>query len=141
MKKMFVVIIFVFLLIGMPALVFNIQPVKAWTGVVYIRADGSIDPPTAPIQREGDYYTLTGNIGSDADGIVVERDNVTIDGAGYTVQGAGSRYGIFLHGRSNVTIRNINVKNFECGVYLWDSEYNSICGSNITNNGYGIYLY
>ena len=30
---------------------------------------------------------------------------------------------------------------FDCGFYLWDSEYNSISGSNITNNGYGIYLY
>jgi len=32
----------------MLALAFNIQPVKA-SGSIYIRADGSIDPPTAPI--------------------------------------------------------------------------------------------
>lgn len=39
----------------------NVQLVAA-EGTVYIRADGSIDPPTAPIQREGDRYTITGNI-------------------------------------------------------------------------------
>jgi len=27
----------------------NIQPAKAWTGTVYIRADGSIGPADAPI--------------------------------------------------------------------------------------------
>lgn len=28
---------------------------------IYIRPDGSIDPPTAPISRVGDIYTLTDN--------------------------------------------------------------------------------
>ena len=49
------------LLMGMLTLAFNIQPVKA-SGTIYIRADGSIDPPTAPIQRDGDVYTFTNNI-------------------------------------------------------------------------------
>jgi len=37
------------LLINMLTLTFNTQPVKA-SGTIYIRADGSIDPPTAPTQ-------------------------------------------------------------------------------------------
>jgi len=40
-----------FLLISMLTLAFNIQPVKA-SGTIYIRPDGSIDPPTAPIASE-----------------------------------------------------------------------------------------
>jgi len=39
------------LLIGMLTLAFDIQPVKA-SGTIYIRADGSTDPPTVPIASE-----------------------------------------------------------------------------------------
>jgi len=47
-------------------------------GTIYIRADGSIDPPTAPITTVDNVtYTLTGNI---YDSIVVERNNTVIDG-------------------------------------------------------------
>ena len=54
-----------------------------WNGIH--SCNGSIDPVGAPIQRNGNIYTLTGNITSSADGIVVQRDNIIIDGAGYTV--------------------------------------------------------
>jgi hypothetical protein len=39
-----------------------IQPARA-EGAIYIRADGSIDPPTAPISTNDNVtYTLTGNV-------------------------------------------------------------------------------
>ena len=86
-KASVIVLMLVLLTIGMLSLAFNIQPAKSeWTGTVYIRADGSIDPPDAPIQRVGDIYTLTGNITSSGDGIVVERDGVIIEGSGYTLE-------------------------------------------------------
>ena len=123
------------------ALAYNIQPVRA-SGTVYIRADGSIDPSTAPIQRNGDMYTLTGNITSDADGIVIERDNIVLNGAGYTVQGTGSGTGITLSGRTNVTTRNTMIKAFNVGIWVGtSSNYNSMSGNNITaNHEYGISL-
>jgi len=77
------------LLIGLASFALNIQQVKA-IETIYIRANGSIYPSTPLIQRNGDLYTLTGNIGSSADGIVILRNNVTLDGAGYTLQGSGS---------------------------------------------------
>lgn len=80
------------LLTSLLTLTLNIQPLKA-IGTIYIRADGSIDPTTAPIQRNGDMYTLTDNITSDFDGIMIERNNMTLDGAGYTVEGGGRRKG------------------------------------------------
>jgi hypothetical protein len=86
-------------LISTLTLALNIQPVRA-SGIIYIRADGSIDPPTAPIQRNRDVYTLTGNITSDADGIVVERSNIIIDANGYKLQGNGS--GCYFNLTSNV---------------------------------------
>ena len=122
---------------------FNVKPAKAWTGTVYIRADGSIDPPDAPIATyDHVVYTLTDNITSDGDGIVVERDNIIVNGAGYMVQGTDAYpyIGIKLAERSNVTIENLNIKGFYYGVSLYNSSENRIVNSNIMNNFYGISL-
>ncbi len=48
-------------------------------GFIYIRADGSIDPPTAPISTVDNItYTFTGDMFSDS--IVIERDNIIVEG-------------------------------------------------------------
>jgi len=127
------------LLMNAFALAFFVQPARA-TGTIYIRADGSIDPPTAPIQRDGNAYTFTDNTN---DSIVVERNNIVIDGNGYTLQGSGSGNGIYLSGRENVTVRNTQIKAFFYGIVLISSSnYNSIIGNNITaSSGNGIRLY
>ena len=135
---------FFLLLTTMTVVAFKIQPVNA-SGTVYIRADGSIDPPTAPISTvDNATYTLTGNITSDADGIVIERNNTIVDAVGYTIQGTG-RYpykGIDLSGRSNVTIKSMEINTFSYGLWLDSSDYNSVIGNNITGNSYfGIQLY
>jgi parallel beta-helix repeat protein len=115
-------------------------------GTFYIRSDGSVDPPTLLIQRTGDLYTLTGNVNSSGNGIVIERDNIILDGAGYTAQGPGlnssSLLGINLTRVSHVTIRSIKIKCFNWGIWLSSSSNNSIVQSNITeNNLHGIDLY
>ena len=97
---------------------FNVQTVKA-SGTIYIRADGSIDPPIANITTVDNVtYTFTDN---NYDSIVVERDNITVDGAGYTLQGteAPDSKGIYLSGRMNVTIRDIEIRKFWCGIFLF----------------------
>jgi len=126
------------LLIGMLTLAFNIQPVRA-NGTIYIRADGSVAPDTAPISSVGNItYTFTGNI---YDFIVVERDNIVIDGAGYTLQGAWGGTGIDLTDRSNATIKNMEIKAFSRGIQLSGSSNNIIQGNNVTaNTYYGIRL-
>jgi parallel beta-helix repeat protein len=115
-------------------LVLNIQPVKADDGTIYIRADGSIDPPTAPIQRRDEIYTFTGNIYNYS--VIVQRGNIIIDGNGYVLQGAGSGNGIFWSDINNVTIRNMQIKNFEYGIKIRDSRNNNIYRNDITNNLY-----
>ena len=130
--------ILILLLMSMFTLVFNIQPVGA-SETIYIRANGSIDPPTAPILRNGDIYTFTGNI---YDEIVVERENITVDGAGYTVQGSGSGKGFNLN-CYNVTIQNVNIKNFEFGIDIDNvplpyGRNITICDNNISYNRQGI---
>ena len=141
-KASIIVLMLVLITISMLSLTFNIQPAKSgWTGTVYIRADGSIDPPDAPITTYDNItYTLTDNITSSADGIIVERSNIIIDGAGYTLQGLGSGTGFYLYGIRNVTIKSTNIKGFDYGICLSYSSGNSISGNNITaNNKYGIY--
>jgi len=126
------------MLIGV-TLTFNIHPAMA-SGTVYIRADGSIDPPTAPISSIDDItYTFTDNI---YDSIVVERSNIIIDGDGHTLQGQGAydSKGIALSGRSNVTIRNIEIRAFYFGIWFSNSASNNIVRSNVTKNMYGFSL-
>jgi len=131
------------LLIGMLTLAFNIHQVKA-IRTIYIRADGSVDPPTAPISSVDNVtYIITDNINSDTDGIVIERSNIILDGNGQTLQGTEAfySYGIFLSERTNVTIKNIEIKKFWNGIKLNNSSNNSISGNNITNNDDGIWFY
>jgi len=132
-------IMLLLLLIGIFALAFNIQPVKA-SGTIYIRADGSIDPPDAPISTVDNVtYTFMGGI---YDEIVVERSNIIIDGDGYTVEGryVSESKGIFLSGRSNVTVKNVAVKKFYYGIRLDGSSGNIIQGNTVTDNYHGIRL-
>jgi len=144
LRKVVSGIVLMLLLTSMLSSASVIQPVKAeWTGTVYIRADGSIDPPDAPIiTYDNVTYILTDNITSSADGIVVERDNIVIDGLGHLLQGSGSDEGIDLSGRTNVTVKNLRIMNFTYGIRLNQSTNCLITGENITaNNYYGIYLY
>jgi len=110
------------------------------SGTIYIRADGSVYPSTAPISTTDNVtYTFTDNIN---DSIVIQRDNIVVDGAGYTLSGTGSGIGIDLSGRSNVSIRNMEIRTFYYGIYLYYSSNNCMSGNNITaNNYYGIWLY
>ena len=73
--------------------------------------------------------------------IVIDSDNIILDGNGHTITGSNSEYGIYLSGRSGVTIKNTNVRYFYDGIYLHDSNNNTLNGNNALNNTYGIYLY
>jgi parallel beta-helix repeat protein len=108
---------------------------------VYIRADGTVDPSTAPISSADNVtYAFTGNIN---DSIEVERSNIMIDGKGYTVQGNLSyqSFGISLHGVSNVTIKEINIKDFYYGIVLDNSSNNSIYHNSFIGNTYQVHNY
>ncbi len=133
----------VFLLPSMLTLMINIQSVKSeLTETVYIKADGSIDPQGAPlITYDNVTYTLTGNILSSGDGIVIERDNIILDGNDYMLSGNHTGRGIDLSNRTNVTIKNITIKNFQTGIWLFNSRSNNIYENHlIANQWYSIYL-
>ena len=141
------------------ALVFVFVPqigmVAGATGSVTIKADGSVSPSDAPILRNGNVYTLTSDInttGSASAGLLIERDNMTLDGAGYTLRGS-SFSGIYLTnispsmvGRKNVTVKDIRIEGFTYGIQLFQSSNNTISGCTVigaTAGGYrgmGIFI-
>jgi len=136
-------IIVILLLTSMLTLALNIQPVEA-SGTIYIRADGSVEPSTANITSADNVtYYFTDNI---YDSIVVERDNIVIDGAGYTLQGTGSGTGIDLCPISNGTVKNTKITNFGTGIYydgwIFGTYGNcTIVGNTLSNNVHGFYCY
>lgn len=66
---------------------FNIQPVGS-NETIYIMPDGSVYPPTANSKRWKCFLHFADDIyGS----IVVERDNIVVDGAVYSLQGNRSK--------------------------------------------------
>jgi parallel beta-helix repeat protein len=110
-----------------------------------INVDGSVSPASAPIQRSGNVYTFTGNLNGQ---LIVDRDNVVVDGDGYSLQGNGSAGNLYIRlsetglnitGRTNVTIINLQIYNYNYGVYLDNSTNATISGTAITLDGYGIF--
>jgi hypothetical protein len=120
---------------------------QAQTGLVaqdtiHILSDGSITPATAPIHHSGDFYQLTDNINSP---IVIERNNITLDGRGFTIQGNGPVYRV--NGQAaitltciGVTVRNFQFKDWWVGV-LGVYDGNRIVGNDFTNVGVSIAVY
>ncbi len=104
-------------------------------GTIYIRSDGTVDPPTAPIQQSGSLYTLTGDI---YDPVVVQRSNIIVYGAGRMIQGTSSYYGIEISGLTNITIMNLHIAFFDYGIYVASSDHVTISGNTLTNNNGGI---
>lgn len=115
--------------------------------VVFIRPDGSIER-TSQIQRQGDTYTLTGNLSCS---IYVQISNIVIDGAGYAINGAGEGGGIDLnnyHGIdssraqiTNVTVKNLKIINFGHAVEFIPSANNTFIGNYVAdcNGGFNIW--
>ena len=142
-RELFSGFLVISLLISMSGLASNTRSGKADGGTIYIRADGSIDPPTAPIYTaDSIMYALTGNITSDADGIVIERDNIVLDGAGCTVKGTVvyPATGIVVSERSNVTIKGFKIDTFHFGIMFHASNGSRIIANNLAGNINGIFL-
>lgn len=125
---------------------------------IFIRSNGTVEPSTAPILQNGNTYVLTADISNSS--IVVQRDNIVIDGAGYGIHGYGTSYydGTTMSYRTNITIKNMGIVSFGhgvrmdyasnntvtgnkmsafTGVSLVYSDYNQIIG-NVANDGYGV---
>lgn len=87
-----------------------------------------------PVNR---VYTLTTDV---YDAILIEEDDLTLDGAGHSVFGFGEGCGIQLENRRRVTVTNLHVQGFSNGVCLHDSGDNTLTGITASNNDTGIFL-
>ncbi len=106
-----------------------------------IKLDGSIEPTTDLLERNGTIYTFKGDIyGS----IMVQKSGITIDGAGYTLMGRKevNERGIYLVGpeRSHPTcrrsvVKNLRISNFYEGIYVLGSSNSTIIGNYFDDAG------
>lgn len=122
------------ILVGLLILVFGVVP--AWTSSLtrYIPYDNSI----GTWDKNTRTYTLTTDVYQT---IVIDKDNLTLDGAGHTITGSGWGNGLYLCQRSNVTVKNCVFSKFYIGILLFIGSSNTLT-NNITNdNRYGIYLH
>jgi parallel beta-helix repeat protein len=117
-----------------------IQPIKAeYQGYITINADGSISPSTAPIQQNGDTYTLTSDVNGS---ITVNRNNIVLDGNGYTViygrSGPGKVSALSLNDVSNVTVKDFTITGGWFGIAFYGTNC-IIANNTVTGTGNGIY--
>jgi parallel beta-helix repeat protein len=132
------------ILVGMLTFSFNVCPAKAAGVPIVISPSGSVTPVGAPIINfSKEYYLVIDDVFDTT--IVIARSNITLDGNGHTLQGVGTGSGINITASqylptsaSNVTIQNINIKNFTRGVCFNSTSYNQVLRSNITDNYEGI---
>ena len=117
----------------------RIQSAQA-VGIVYIEPDGSISPPEAPIQTlDRIKYSLTAN--ADAS-IIIQRSNIVINGASYTLQGDGTQNGFILQDVVNITIKNTLIIDCFDGIQLFNASDNTITGNTIIGSAYeGVSVY
>lgn len=91
---------------------------------VYITVDRTVDPATTPITRFGDVYVFADNLLNHT--LEVQRDNILVDGAGFILKGVGINAVIPLSYRKNVTIKNVDIRNYVMSVWLQQSSNNTI---------------
>lgn len=117
---------------------------------IFIRSDGSVEPSHAPMIVVNNTYILTDDVEfsepsslADLDaayfaGIIVEKDDVIIDGNGHMIKGHDYRTGIYLENRRNVVIKNMTIRSFAHGILLFFSSGIKVVGNRFVNNRWGI---
>ena len=116
----------------------------------YIRANGTVDPPTLPILREDNFYRLTDNILNCT--FEIQRDNVVFDGNNFSL--SVPAYGeldcnnmtkippalISISNRTNVMLKNVTFIKYSDGIEIQNSSNILILQNNILNGNNGIYI-
>jgi parallel beta-helix repeat protein len=103
---------------------------------ICIEPDGSLNASDAHIQHNGNTYTLTADMVNKT--ILVQKDNIVLDGAGYTLQGSSQSIGnqavgISVPNRNNITITNFSIKQYTEPIWLQNSTYITIKNNYLTD--------
>ncbi len=101
---------------------------------IYIRSDGTVEPPTAPIEHSDNVYKLTDDIILFT--VEIQRDNIVLDGVGHTIQGNASwmgydagNNGVIMSNCKNVTVTGLNFEACYAAVKVIDSSNVTIVGN------------
>jgi parallel beta-helix repeat protein len=96
---------------------------------VTIKPDGSIIQSSNVISTSDQItYTLTDNFyGS----ITVQKSNIILNGADFTVSGSGSGVGVNLNSVNNVTLTRLCISNYQTGIWLEHSSNNRVTNNTI----------
>jgi len=107
---------------GNPSLIEDIYPILP---SITIESNGTISPSDMPVKQVGDIYYLTGNISHYT--IFIKRDNITLDGKGFTLLGNTTMAGAGINvGANNVTVKNFVIKTFPVGIAPYKGAINII---------------
>ena len=103
---------------------------------IYIREDGSIDPSTDALRCVGNIYTFTRDMINCT--LVIQRDNIMIDGSGRTLRGYAEGnikgdVGIVIYNRTNVTITALNIEEYWFAVNITSSSKITIKGNTLNS--------
>jgi hypothetical protein len=80
---------------------------------IAIKSDGSVEPQTEYITRNGNVYTLTGDL-VQSYAVKIQCSNIVFDGAGHTISGRLQyvNRGLSVEGVANVTVKDVEVSGF-----------------------------
>jgi len=125
--------------IGVLATILNVPLTRAQGyETIRINPDGTVNPSSAPIQRNGDIYSVTSDITSTS--ILIERNDMILDGNGHKIQGSSIGIGIYSIGTSNVTIVNITMERFQRCIRLDLSNTWILSGILFMKSGEAVWL-
>lgn len=101
---------------------------------IRITPEGNVEG-TDKIIQNGNLYTLREDIAGDTKAgmifISIEKDYVTFDGTGHTIQGTGSGTALSAWGRKDLTIKNTRIVNFGTGIEIRSTDFDvNSTGSN-----------
>lgn len=145
-KELALTLLFTLMLSATGFALSSANPIHATVHPIYIRSDGSVDPPDSPLKNVGgNRYVLTDNLHSNATSlfemsmysIIIEKDNIVLDGCNYTMAGAEGQ-GIKVVQRNNVTIQNIVLRYFYAAIELYQSSKVTITGASISSCDYAL---
>jgi hypothetical protein len=89
-----------------------------------------------------DLGTMTGTLTQDVtEGIDITSDRITLDGAGHSVTGSGAGSGVYAEVGSLLTIKNLEVRQFDVGIHVSGYSQCTVSGNSVHDNNRGIYLY
>ena len=105
---------------------------------IYLSSSGWSDPTVGTWNP----YTQTGTLTTDIfETVQIDSDGITLDGNGHSITGTNTGGGVYLRGRTGVTVKNVIIENFNSGVGLNGSSNNTLMGNTVSGCSHGIWLY